>query len=41
VPHAAKQDADSALAAFIREVLHVLGSEIVHHPVGARQQAAE
>jgi protease I len=30
----------TALAAFIREVLDVLGTEIVHHPVGALKQAA-
>ncbi len=30
----------TALAAFIREVLAVLGTEIVHHPVGALTQAA-
>jgi protease I len=30
----------TALAAFIREVLHVLGTEIVHHPVGTLEQAA-
>jgi protease I len=30
----------TALAAFMREVLHVLGTEIVHHPVGALERAA-
>jgi protease I len=30
----------TALAAFIREVLHTLGTEIVHHPVGALERVA-